>query len=135
MAGKEWPSSTITSRRLADWLNQYMPQRWWLVDGDPLLTGQLSFPCSSEELAAELERINGLLRIVDLRDRSPILAELIEDIQDLDKFGIPSIDDQEQVFQLRWLEPVPGPYWFLVDDTKAVEEDIRAGTTKEITNG
>jgi hypothetical protein len=46
----------ISSAELAQWLEQQ--GGWWNVDGDPLLTGRLPFPCPADELAAELRRLD-----------------------------------------------------------------------------
>ena len=48
----------ILSSELAKWLEERAPDSWWNVDGDPLLTGRLSIPCPTDELAAELRKIN-----------------------------------------------------------------------------
>jgi hypothetical protein len=52
------PHFEISSTELAAWLEQQGVDRWWNVDGDPLLAGRLSFPCPADELAAELTKIN-----------------------------------------------------------------------------
>ena len=52
------PHYEIPSAELAAWLEQQGKDRWWNVDGDPLLTGRLTFPCPADELAAELTKIN-----------------------------------------------------------------------------
>jgi hypothetical protein len=46
----------LSSTELAQWLE--VQGGWWNVDGDPLLTGRLTFPCPADELAAELHRLN-----------------------------------------------------------------------------
>jgi hypothetical protein len=51
------PHYEIPAAELATWLEQQGTDRWWNVDGDPLLTGRLHFPCPADELAAELRRI------------------------------------------------------------------------------
>jgi hypothetical protein len=61
----------IESSDLAEWLERQGTDRWWNVDGDPLLTDRVSFPCPSDELAAELRRINRLLLVQDRR-KSPL---------------------------------------------------------------
>src|ERR1017187_9367103 len=48
----------ILSSELAKWLEERAPDSWWNVDGDPLLTGRLSIPCPTDELASELRKIN-----------------------------------------------------------------------------
>jgi hypothetical protein len=51
------PHYEILSSDLAAWIEQLGEDRWWNVDGDPLLTGRMPFPCPADELAAELRRI------------------------------------------------------------------------------
>jgi hypothetical protein len=46
----------LPSTELARWLEAQ--GGWWNVDGDPLLTGRLPFPCPADELAHELRRLN-----------------------------------------------------------------------------
>ena len=44
------PHVVVPSRKLADWLDG-QPETWWNVDGDPLLTSEIAFPCPNDELA------------------------------------------------------------------------------------
>lgn len=55
MSVLERPHYVIKPTELADWLDQE-PETWWLVDGDPRLTGEVDFPCPSEELSEALRR-------------------------------------------------------------------------------
>jgi hypothetical protein len=57
------PHYEISSSELASWLEKNAADSWWNVDGDPLLTGRLSFPCPSDELASELRAIGRTLLI------------------------------------------------------------------------
>jgi hypothetical protein len=57
------PHYEIPARELAQWLEEHGGPSWWSVDGDPLLTGRLSFPCPVDELAAELRAIGKPLLI------------------------------------------------------------------------
>ena len=52
------PHYEIPSSEFAAWLEQQGKDRWWYVDGDPLLTGKLPFPCPADELVAELRKLN-----------------------------------------------------------------------------
>lgn len=61
------PHYQIASSELAAWLEGQGTDLWWSVDGDPLLTGRMSFPCPADELAAELRRINRTLLLQDRR--------------------------------------------------------------------
>lgn len=59
------PHFKLASATLAEWLERLGVDRWWAVDGDPLLAGRLSFPCPADELAAELRRIDRPLLVED----------------------------------------------------------------------
>lgn len=59
------PHYEISSSDLAAWLEQQGVDRWWTVDGDPLLMGRLNFPCPADELAAELRKINKPLLLAE----------------------------------------------------------------------
>src|SRR5713226_505151 len=79
MSLRDEPHYTIASSELADWLEGQGTDRWWSVDGDPLLTGRLSFPCPADEVAGELRRIKRPLLVLDRRknptgDGEPIQA-------------------------------------------------------------
>ena len=52
------PHYEVSSTALAAWLERQGAERWWNVDGDPLLTGRLTFPCPADELAADLRKID-----------------------------------------------------------------------------
>jgi hypothetical protein len=67
MSLRDEPHYKIASSELAAWLEAQGADRWWNVDGDPLLTGRLSFPCPADELAAELRRIDRMLLVQDRR--------------------------------------------------------------------
>lgn len=45
----------ITPRELADWLDG-QPDSWWVVDGDPVLTSEVNFPCPYDELSLALRK-------------------------------------------------------------------------------
>jgi hypothetical protein len=52
------PHYELSSAELAAWLEEQGPDRWWTVDGDPLLTGRMTFPCPARYLAAELQKLS-----------------------------------------------------------------------------
>jgi hypothetical protein len=62
------PHYEILSSELATWLLEQGEDRWWNVDGDPLLTGRLTFPCPASELAEELRKINRPLLVQAKKD-------------------------------------------------------------------
>ena len=52
------PHYELPSTELAKWVEAQGPDCWWNVEGDPLLTGLVSFPSLGGELAAELRRLD-----------------------------------------------------------------------------
>src|SRR5690349_18756618 len=51
------PHYRVDSAVLADWLKQRAPSTWWTVDGDPVLTEAMNFPCPSDDLAEHLRML------------------------------------------------------------------------------
>src|SRR3954468_24859301 len=72
------PHYEIPSPELAIWLEQQGEDRWWNVDGDPLLTGRLTFPCPADELAAELRRIGRPLLVQAKQDDVDAKGQVID---------------------------------------------------------
>jgi hypothetical protein len=52
MSLRDKPHYSISAAELAKWLESQGPEKWWTVDGDPVLTGRLSVPCPADELQA-----------------------------------------------------------------------------------
>ncbi len=67
----------LSSTELASWL-EGLADLWWNVDGDPLLTGLLSFPSTADELAGILRRLNRPLLVQDRRAEPKGTGELID---------------------------------------------------------
>jgi hypothetical protein len=63
------PHFEVPSTGLAAWIEKQGTTVWWNVDGDPLLTDRLTFPCPGDELAEVLRRFNRPLLIQDPRKR------------------------------------------------------------------
>jgi hypothetical protein len=78
------PYYTIKAEDLAEWLDN-QPKAWWIVDGDPVLTSFVDFPCPSGELSAELRRIGKPLRMFDPRTDSKAHGESVrlEQLKDI----------------------------------------------------
>jgi hypothetical protein len=55
MSVHERPHYVVKPTELAKWLDRES-DTWWMVDGDPLLTGVVDFPCPSNELSEVLRR-------------------------------------------------------------------------------
>lgn len=83
MSIQDQPHYELPSAELAAWIEQQDVDQWWNVDGDPLLTGRLSFPCPGDELADELRRIKRPLLVLD-RSQNPHAHGQVIDSSGLD---------------------------------------------------
>jgi hypothetical protein len=72
------PHYEVPAVELAAWLEGQGKDRWWNVDGDPLLTGRLTFPCPAAHLAAELKKINRPLLVQARRGDAGARGETID---------------------------------------------------------
>ena len=129
MSLRDEPHYRIASSELAAWLEAQGTDRWWTVDGDPLLTGRLSLPCPADELADELRRINRTLLVRDrrkppagrgeqivARDLDGLAARLGENLQ---TNGTPPPWASDRLFFLCWEEREDE--WLLVEDEETTE--------------
>ena len=129
MSFRDEPHYTIRSSELAAWLESQGTDRWWTIDGDPLLTGRLSFPCPADELAAELRRINRALLVQDRRKTPSGRGEQIV-ARDLDGLVTRLGDNlqtngpkpawaNDRMLSLCWEDR--GDEWLLVEDEETTE--------------
>lgn len=81
-------SYSISANDLATWIEQLGVERWWTVDGDPLLTGRISFPCSGDELAEEIRAVN--LPLVVFEETNEAKAACPVDATNLDQLARPA---------------------------------------------
>jgi hypothetical protein len=141
MSLKDEPHYTIAAAELADWLEGQGTDRWWTVDGDPLLTGRLSFPCPADELAAELRRINRTLLVQDRRPTAPGQGERIQ-ARDLDALvtrlgdnvqakGTKPAWANDRLLFLCWEDR--GDEWLLVEDGETTERSREDATVAQST--
>lgn len=121
----------ISASELADWLEAQGMDRWWNVDGDPLLTGRLSFPCPVDELAGQLRRINRTLLVQDRRTTPLGRGEQIV-AQDLDRLatrlgdnlqtrGNPPPWASDRLLFLCWEDH--GDEWLLAEDEETTQRN------------
>jgi hypothetical protein len=108
------PHYTISAAELAVWIESQGDLSWWSVDGDPLLTGRLDFPCPGDELAAALRRVGKALILFDPRGTASSTGESI-DANRLNELA-PTDDSGNRVLQLCW-EEGPDVDWLLVEDS------------------
>jgi hypothetical protein len=129
MSLRNGPHYKIAASEVANWLEGQGVDRWWSVDGDPLLTGRLSFPCPADELAAELRRINRILLVQDRRKNPAGAGEQIA-ARDLDGLvtrlgdnletsGTAPAWAKDRLFFLCW-EDHPDE-WLLVEDDETTQ--------------
>jgi hypothetical protein len=71
------PHYEIPAKELAAWIEDQGAHRWWNVDGDPLLTGRLTFPSVAPTLAAELRKIGRHLLVQAKKDDTAAAGQLI----------------------------------------------------------
>lgn len=124
------PHYEIPSSELALWLEQQGDDRWWNVDGDPLLTGRLPFPCPADELALELRKINRPLlvqakqgdarakgQVINAAELGELIAGLGENMQ-----GSPTLPDwtRDRFLYLCW----KGKHseWLLAEDSATTQQ-------------
>jgi hypothetical protein len=127
------PHFKIPSVALAEWLERQGVDRWWTVDGDPLLAGRLSFPCPADELAAELRRLNRTLLVQDRRESpsgrgQPVTARELDAL--VSRLGDNLVIREprppwanDRVFFLCWESG--GDDWLLLEDEQTTESSRR----------
>lgn len=130
------PHFELPSPELAKWLEQQGADCWWTVDGDPVLSGRLSFPCPGDELAAELRSINKPLLLAARDDKVSPQEEVIT-VSDLDElvgftdgpdgFEVKK-EDRDRWFFLCWKGSEED--WFLQED-RLTSELVRKDALKQ----
>jgi len=129
------PYFELSSLELAKWLESHAEESWWNVDGDPLLTGRVNFPCPTDELVSELRRIDRPLLVQARGDDkeargqsidSDQLQDLVTSLaQDASSTPLPGWADDRFLYMC-WMD---SPHeWLLVEDTvsaKQFAEDAR----------
>jgi hypothetical protein len=133
------PHYEVFSGDLARWLEQQGAERWWNVDGDPLLTGRINFPCPADELATELRKINLPLLVqakkentrasgqtVSADELNDIVGRLPQNIRFSEaKHGAPGGGDL--LLYLCWKDSTDE--WLLIEDSETAQQmrtEIRA---------
>lgn len=116
------PHFELPAAELALWLEDQGSDRWWTVDGDPVLTGRVSFPCPVDELIAELRSIDLPLLVLDKQERSSSRGQSIR-ANDLDDLAdrLESIDSDRVVFDRLFYLCWKGTEteWALAEDSEA----------------
>ena len=118
MAVKEMPYYRVRAAALADWL-EHQPDSWWVVDGDPLLTSRIDFPCPSDELAPAIRSIGRDLLVRDKAAASNAHGQFVE-IDRLDELVDVRNRHHEKTLRLSWIDS--GIDWLLMEDKAGLRQ-------------
>ena len=118
VAVKQQPHYSLLPDDFAAWL-EGQPKCWWFVDGDPLLTGQIDFPCPGDELADVIRRIDKTLLILDNASGSSACGERIDPSR-LDELSDRDNRLKERTFLCCWEDADVD--WLLIEDTEAAQQ-------------
>jgi len=116
MGVKDKPHYTLRAATLAKWIES-QPDKWWFVDGDPLLTSILDFPCPSDELAPAIRKIGKDLLLQDKHVDSSAHGEVVEGDQ-LDELSDTNNKRRQKTFRLSWMDSDED--WLLIEDEAMV---------------
>jgi hypothetical protein len=108
------PYYTIEAKELADWLDEQ--GSWWIVDGDPVLMSHVDFACPSDELSAELRRIDKPLRMFDPREGSTAHGETVP-LEQLNDMADTNNNSHARTYLLSWAGD--SIQWLLMEDHDA----------------
>ena len=109
------PYYTIGAADLAQWLAQ-QPNCWWNVDGDPVLTSLVDFPCPSGEIAEAVGKLERTARVFDPREDAHPNGEPIDPKQ-LNELANTENNSHARTFLLRWESGEV--QWLLAEDPDA----------------
>jgi hypothetical protein len=116
MSVTEAPYYTLPAEALAQWLED-QPEKWWSVDGDPLLTSVVDFPCPCDELAPAIRRVGKHLLLHDRNPTSQARGEVIGGDR-LDELADTSNRKHKKVLWLSWKDSDVD--WLLIEDEPLV---------------
>jgi hypothetical protein len=131
MSIQDEPHYELPASALANWIERQGADRWWSVDGDPLLTGLIPFPCPGDELAAELRRIDRPLLVFD-RTRNPEARGQVIGEGKLDELVDRLGDDVTTANRLLYLSwKGSDEDWLLVEDRETTESTREEAAARE----
>ncbi len=123
MSIQDEPHYELPASALANWIEGQGLDRWWTVDGDPVLGGQMSLPAPGDELAAELRRLDRPLFVFDKCRNPGARGQVIgEDQLDelVDRLG-DDVATANRLLYLSWKgSDVP---WLLIEDRETTESE------------
>jgi len=126
MVTKQGFYSKIAAEELAKWLCQD-PDLYWTVDGDPILSGKLSFPCPGDELADALRQIGRPLEVLHQKGMphtrgGTVTSAELDDLVETEELGT-------RVLQFRWKDGQND--WILIEDEETSESYRRLSSDEE----
>lgn len=132
------PHFETSSAELATWIEKQGPAVWWNVDGDPILTDRLEFPCPGDELAEALRQLDRSLLIQDPKRREEARGQTVgaAELDSLaDRLGRnvghsgekPSWAD-DRIFYCCWKDA--NDEWLLVEDRETSTNELAIRTEK-----
>ena len=142
MSIRSEPHFEVPSSELATWIDKQGATVWWNVDGDPLLTDRLAFPCPGDELSEALRKLDRPLLVQDPKKRQNAQGQAVG-AADLDSVvGLLGNDIQykgekpcwadDRVFYCCWKDSEDE--WLLAEDretSKSNEQDELALRAKK----
>ncbi len=121
---------SISANDLATWIEQLGIERWWTVDGDPLLSGRMILPCPGDELAEEIRKVNLPLVVFEDTNEAPLATPI--DATNLSQLAHPAWqvgsfaekfaagEAWARMLVLAW-QRSPDKEWLLVEDADSTE--------------
>ncbi len=109
---KKSPHYILPARTLAEWIES-QPEKWWSVDGDPLLTSLVDFPCPGDELAPVIRQVGKDLVLQDKNPVSRADGEVIAGDR-LDELSDTSNRKHHKILRLSWKGSDVD--WLLIED-------------------
>jgi hypothetical protein len=113
---RDKPYYTMSADTFAAWLES-QPDAWWSVDGDPVLTSMVDFPCPSDELAPVVRRLGTDLLLQDKNPASRAHGETISGDR-LDAMAEIDQKRHRKIFRLSWADSDVD--WLLLEDEALV---------------
>ena len=123
------PYFLLSNSEFANWIDNKGEGQWWSVDGDPLLTGRVNFPCPGDELLAAVRKVNKNVLVFDKQLRhdttgQPISWGQVDDLVIEDDVG-------SRVLQLCWKDAASAD-WLLLEDEDD-ESSESSGSSMSVT--
>jgi hypothetical protein len=106
------PHYRLSASALADWIEK-QPDKWWCVDGEPLLTSIVDFPCPSDELTTAVRRVGKDLMLKAQDPSSAAHGEMVG-VDRLDDLAHSRNKKHRKVLQLSWKGSDVD--WLLIED-------------------